>query len=60
MASKNIRQPEPSSVEIAARAKQLWQIAGSPKGRERDYRAAAEAELRQERTEVKAAAAQKR
>ena len=35
-------------AEVSARAAELWRIAGSPPGREAEYRAAAESELNQD------------
>ncbi len=40
--------PEPSKLEIEARAYQLWEQAGRPVGREADFWHLAEQELRKE------------
>ncbi|ACB73402.1 DUF2934 domain-containing protein [Opitutus terrae] len=42
-------QPSPTPEEIAARATELWRLAGSPPGEEANYHAAAEAELHKQR-----------
>jgi hypothetical protein len=46
---KNPNPYTPTKEEIEARARQLWQQAGAPAGREEDYRRGAEAELRKDR-----------
>jgi len=52
----NTRQPPLSEPEIAARARELWRIAGNPPGRDLEFWLAAEAELKRDR-EVTATAA---
>ncbi len=42
-------QPKPQPEEIAARARELWLIAGSPPGGDQRFHAAAEAELLKQR-----------
>lgn len=42
-------QPSPTPEEIAARATELWRLAGSPPGGEAKYREAAAAELAKHR-----------
>lgn len=45
---------------VAARARQLWQIANSPSGRDREFWLAAETELRLEHAQTKTAAKSRR
>lgn len=54
---KAVRQPSPTRAEIAARARQLWQIAGAPEAQDIEFWLAAETELRIERWEVREAVA---
>jgi hypothetical protein len=49
-------QPPPTHEEIAARARQLWSIAGSPERRDLEFWLAAEAEVGHERGETGRAA----
>ena len=39
----------PTHEEISARARQLWQLAGEPAGRDEEFWLGAEAELRKDR-----------
>lgn len=52
-------QPAPKHEEIEARARQLWQIAGSPSGRDQEFWLAAESEIKVERRQVKRTAGKK-
>lgn len=52
----NNHQPPPGPTEIAARATELWQIAGSPVGRDVEFWLAAESELNRDREATSAAA----
>jgi hypothetical protein len=42
-------QPPPTETEIAARASELWRIAGNPAGRDLEFWLAAESELKRDR-----------
>ena len=46
----------PTHDEITARARQLWQTAGQPSGRDEEFWLAAEAELRKDRAKTVATA----
>ncbi|MEO7598445.1 MAG: DUF2934 domain-containing protein [Opitutus sp.] len=52
----NQHKPPPGPTEIAARSTELWQIAGSPVGRDVDFWLAAESELNRDREATSAAA----
>ena len=52
----NSHQPPPGPSEIAARATELWQIAGSPPGRDMEFWLAAESELNRDRESTSATA----
>ncbi len=55
MKTKNIKQPEAPLIE--ARARQLWQINGSPPGRDTEFWLGAESELRKEMLQIEEQAA---
>ncbi|MFH1500163.1 MAG: DUF2934 domain-containing protein [Verrucomicrobiota bacterium] len=46
------KDPRPAPEQISARARHLWQLNGSPPGRDDDFRRQAESELRQEMRQV--------
>jgi hypothetical protein len=57
----NTPNPAPLTREaISARARQLWQIAGSPAGRDEEFWLAGQAELRLEQQQISTPEAQKK
>jgi hypothetical protein len=54
MAANDLTSPSPE--QIAAHARELWRLAGSPPGGDQSFRAAAEAELRKRAEQTEAVA----